>query len=133
LNVTQLSACLPDGFVVEISVAALQWWRDAARCLDRGWLLTLDYGLMIEEMFSPSRVQGTLRAYRQHRIAQDVLADPGGQDITAHVDFAALAHQERIAQFHGCPPIRSHLECGSPRGAGMHLVDDSHSADVADS
>ena len=90
LNVTKLSACLPDGFAVEISVAAVQWWRDAAKCLDQGWLLTIDYGLKVEELFSPSRVQGTLRAYRQHRLVQDVLVDPGDQDITAQVNFSSL-------------------------------------------
>jgi SAM-dependent MidA family methyltransferase len=90
LNLTRLSASLPDGFAVEISAAAVQWWRDAARCLDRGWLLTLDYGLKVEELFSPSRVRGTLRAYRQHRLVQDVLAEPGEQDITAHVNFSSL-------------------------------------------
>jgi SAM-dependent MidA family methyltransferase len=90
LNVTQLSTCLPDGFAVEISAAAVQWWRDAAKCLDRGWLLTMDYGLKVEELFSPSRVQGTLRSYRQHRLVQDVLADPGDQDITAQVNFTSL-------------------------------------------
>jgi SAM-dependent MidA family methyltransferase len=89
-DVTKLSASLPDGFTVEISGTAVQWWRDAAKCLDLGWLLTFDYGLEVEQLFSPERAQGTLRAYRQHRLVPDVLVDPGDQDITAQVNFTSL-------------------------------------------
>jgi SAM-dependent MidA family methyltransferase len=52
--------------------------------------MTIDYGLNAEEFFAPQRAQGTLRAYRCHRQTDDVLADPGEQDITAHVNFSAL-------------------------------------------
>jgi SAM-dependent MidA family methyltransferase len=53
-------------------------------------LLTLDYGLQAEDFFLPDRHGGTLRAYRHHRQVNDVLADPGEQDITAHVNFTTL-------------------------------------------
>jgi len=85
-----LLAVLPDGYTVETSPAASSWWREAASRLGRGRLLTIDYGLTAEEIFSPSRCQGTLRAYSRHRVTDDLLADPGGQDLTAHVDFSAL-------------------------------------------
>jgi SAM-dependent MidA family methyltransferase len=54
-------------------------------------LLTIDYSLSLEELLSPSRTEGTLRSYRQHRVLGDVLECPGEQDITAHVDFEALS------------------------------------------
>jgi SAM-dependent MidA family methyltransferase len=53
-------------------------------------LLTLDYGLTEDELLSPQRMGGTLRAYQRHHLAEDVLADPGEQDITAHVNFSGL-------------------------------------------
>lgn len=81
---------LPDGFVTEICPAAGDWWRQAAETLDEGWLLTLDYGLSADEFFSPARMKGTLRAYRQHHVTDNVLDTPGEQDLTAHVNFGAI-------------------------------------------
>jgi SAM-dependent MidA family methyltransferase len=85
-----VEAVLPDGYVVEVSPAALQWWRSAAACLERGKLLTLDYGLDGDEWLHPGRAGGTLRAYAGHQISGNVLANPGDQDITAHVNFSML-------------------------------------------
>jgi SAM-dependent MidA family methyltransferase len=86
----ELRAVLPDGFLVELAPTARQWWRDAAVSLHRGKLLTFDYGLTAEERLLPERAQGTLRAYRGHRVASDLLAAPGEQDLTAHVNFTQL-------------------------------------------
>ncbi len=81
---------LPDGYVIEISPAALDWWSRASAALGRGFLVTFDYGFSAEDRFAPERTGGTLRAYRAHRVIADVLSDPGEQDLTAHVDFAAV-------------------------------------------
>ncbi|HVM50270.1 MAG TPA: SAM-dependent methyltransferase [Candidatus Acidoferrum sp.] len=86
----QLADALPDGFVVEVCPAAHEWWRAAADALGPGKLLTFDYGLTADELLAPERKRGTLRAYRRHQLSDDVLADPGMQDITAHVNFSAL-------------------------------------------
>jgi len=86
----ELESVLPDGYTVEISPAAENWWREAAGVLERGRLMTIDYGLGADELFSPSRPRGTLRAYFRHHIADDILANPGEQDITAHVNFPAI-------------------------------------------
>ena len=85
-----LLEALPDGFTIEVCPAAEQWWREAAMALGRGKLLAIDYGLTAEEFFAPERKEGTLRSYRRHRPGGDVLADPGEQDITAHVNFSAI-------------------------------------------
>jgi SAM-dependent MidA family methyltransferase len=85
-----LQDILPDGFVVESNPSAEKWWREAAKILKRGKLLTIDYGLSVEEFFLPERREGTLRAYRRHSLSNDVLADPGEQDITAHINFSAI-------------------------------------------
>ena len=81
---------LPDGYTIEISAAAENWWREAAGILEHGRLMTMDYGLTADELFSPSRSRGTLRAYFRHHMADDMLANPGEQDITAHVNFPAI-------------------------------------------
>ncbi len=85
-----LQSLLPDEFTIELCPAACAWWSEAAARLRNGKLLTLDYGLETIEFLAPHRRQGTLRSYRGHRLMPDPLADPGDQDLTAHVDFSAL-------------------------------------------
>lgn len=86
----ELLALLPDGFTTEVCPTAEAWWRRAAARLATGWLLTADYGLEAPEYFLPQRAQGTLRAYAQHRRSDDLLAEPGRQDLTAQVNFTAI-------------------------------------------
>lgn len=86
----ELLAVLPDGFTTESCPAATAWWREAAELLQQGKLLTFDYGLNADEFLVAHRASGTLRAYHHHRYADDVLAHPGEQDLTAHVNFTAL-------------------------------------------
>ncbi len=86
----ELLTVLPDGFTLEIGSASLRWWQEAAATLRQGFLMTFDYGLEREEFLLPQRSAGTLRGFRNHQIAPDVLASPGEQDITTHVNFTAL-------------------------------------------
>jgi SAM-dependent MidA family methyltransferase len=88
--IAQVGGVLPDGYTVEVCPAAQDWWRAAASVLTRGKLLALDYGLAAEELFAPQRNAGTLRAYCRHQLHGDVLAYPGEQDLTAHVNFSAV-------------------------------------------
>jgi SAM-dependent MidA family methyltransferase len=81
---------LPDGFSTEWCPAAEEWWHMAAVALEVGKLLTLDYGLTKEELLRPERKEGTLRGYCQHQPCSDVLAYPGEQDITGHVNFTGI-------------------------------------------
>ena len=87
---SSLLAVLPDGYTIETSPAAQNWWREAAGVLSHGRLLAIDYGFTDGEMFSPGRIRGTLRAYFRHHATDNVLANPGGQDLTAHVNFSAI-------------------------------------------
>jgi len=80
-----------DGFRTEIGLAARSWANQAAGFLRRGYRLTVDYGFPASAYYAPFRRDGTLTRYRQHRRGDDVLHAPGEQDITAHVDFTALA------------------------------------------
>jgi SAM-dependent MidA family methyltransferase len=88
--IQRLAPLLPDSFILDLCPAAEQWWTQAAQSLPCGKLLTLDYGLTAEEFRAPHRKDGTLRAYRQHQLSPDLLANPGDQDLTAHVNFTAL-------------------------------------------
>lgn len=92
-----LEKVMPDGFTIDLCPTAARWWRQAAASLRCGKLVTIDYGLTGEEAFLPERQNGTLRAYRRHRVTTDVLADPGEQDLTAHVDFSALQNLGQAA------------------------------------
>jgi SAM-dependent MidA family methyltransferase len=86
----ELLAVLPDGYTIETCPAAESWWREAAGILERGRLMAIDYGLTAEELFSPGRLHGTLRSYFRHHASDDLLANVGEQDLTAHVNFSAI-------------------------------------------
>jgi SAM-dependent MidA family methyltransferase len=99
LNVPgELGSVLPDGFTIEVSPKAGDWWREAARALQGGRLVAIDYGLRAEEFLAPHRAQGTARAYDRHQVSGDLLRSPGEQDLTAHVNFT---HLQRIGEAAG--------------------------------
>lgn len=80
-----------DGFVTEIHLEARRWMERIARCLQRGFVLTIDYGYLAEDYYAPHRKTGTRLCYHRHRSNSDPLVHIGEQDITAHVNFTALA------------------------------------------
>lgn len=85
-----LLAVLPNNYTIETSPAAEAWWRDAAGALAQGRLMALDYGFTADDLISPGRTRGTLRAYSRHHVGDDLLAHVGEQDLTAHVNFSAI-------------------------------------------
>lgn len=82
---------LLDGQRAEVSLAAREWARDLGAQLDRGYAILIDYGYPAQELYAPSRAGGTLKTYREHLAAEDPYRHVGRQDITAHVDFSAVA------------------------------------------
>jgi SAM-dependent MidA family methyltransferase len=82
---------LPDGYGSEIGFAGQAWMRSAADWLARGVLLAIDYGFPRREYYHPQRLMGTLMCHYRHRAHADPLWLPGLNDITAHVDFTAVA------------------------------------------
>ncbi len=82
---------LPEGYVCEVNPAAAAWVRSLADFLEAGLVLIIDYGYPAAEYYHPQRVTGTLRCYYRHRAHDNPLRLPGLEDITAHVDFTALA------------------------------------------
>ena len=81
---------LPEGSRGEVNLGMNWWTSEVTRVLKRGFVLTLDYGHLAAEMYSPQRSQGTLRCYYGHTLSGDPYRHVGEQDITAHVDFSAL-------------------------------------------
>jgi SAM-dependent MidA family methyltransferase len=79
-----------EGYRSEINLAALDWLSIVADCLQRGYVLTIDYGYPASRYYLPRRSQGTLQCYYQHRHHNNPYINIGKQDITAHVDFTAL-------------------------------------------
>lgn len=74
----------------EINLAALDWLSTVAQKLQRGYLLTIDYGYAATRFYNPMRSQGTLQCYYRHQHHNNPYINIGQQDITAHVDFTAL-------------------------------------------
>jgi SAM-dependent MidA family methyltransferase len=74
----------------EAGLAACEWITQAGARLERGFVLTVDYGYEAAEMYSERHARGTLLAYAKHKVSEDVLSAPGEQDLTAHVNFTAL-------------------------------------------
>jgi SAM-dependent MidA family methyltransferase len=79
---------LPEGHILEWPQAAHTWLKEVAAWMDRGVLVTIDYGACLDELLT--RPGGTLRGYREHRIILDVFDSPGETDLTVHVPFDLL-------------------------------------------
>ena len=82
---------LVTGYVTEIGLAAQAFVRSAGAILERGIMLFIDYGFPAREFYHPQRAQGTLMCHYRHRAHANPFWLPGLQDITAHVDFSAIA------------------------------------------
>ena len=88
---------LPPGYLGEVNLAAPAWVESMAARLERGLLLLLDYGYPRRELYHPERSAGTLACHYRHRVHYDPFFRPGLQDLTAHVDFTALARAGEAA------------------------------------
>lgn len=86
---------VPVPYESEIGLAARAWMRLLASRLERGAALVIDYGFPEREYYHPQRAMGTLMCHYRHRAHGDPFFHPGLQDITAHVDFTALARAAR--------------------------------------
>ena len=78
-------------YVSEINLAAADWVRSIASILEQGLVLLIDYGFPRREYYIPERKEGTVMCHYRHQAHSDPLILPGLQDVTAHVDFTAVA------------------------------------------
>ncbi len=79
-----------DGERIEVLLAAQDYMSQLAAPMQRGFIVTIDYGYTRPELLA-GRHRGTVTAYRQHSVSANPYEAPGEQDITAHVNFTALA------------------------------------------
>lgn len=86
---------VPVPYESEIGLAGRAWMRSLGERLESGVILVIDYGFPRREYYHPQRSMGTLMCHAGHRAHGDPFLHPGEQDITAHVDFSALAQAAR--------------------------------------
>jgi SAM-dependent MidA family methyltransferase len=79
-----------NGERVETACIANHYMSQLAECIQRGFIVAIDYGYTRPEQLA-GRHRGTVTAYRQHSVSANPYEAPGEQDITAHVNFTALA------------------------------------------
>ncbi len=97
-----LGGGFPVGYRCEVRTGYGAFFKPLLAGLSSGMLLWLDYGFARPDFYHPARTQGTLRTFSRHRAAANPLLDPGAIDITAHVDFTAVAE---AASALGCRPL----------------------------
>ena len=86
---------LADGYSSEVGFQQQAWLRSLGDRLKSGVIIVIDYGFPCHEFFHPQRSKGTLMCHYRHRSHGDPYINVGLQDITAHVDFTALAKAAR--------------------------------------
>ena len=103
-----LGATLDPGWRAEVSLAAVDWMREAARKLKRGFVILIDYGHEASELYSVTHSAGTLTSFSHHRstgpesAVTPWLRNPGQQDLTAHVEFTSIRN---AAEAEGCTTL----------------------------
>lgn len=94
----RMGVTLAEGQAAEVNLEAGSWVAGAARLVGRGFVVTVDYGDEAAGLFGdPRRHDGTLRAFRGHDFAEDVLADPGAQDLTSTVNWTHVLAEGEAA------------------------------------
>ncbi len=90
----------PNPYRSEINLHINGWVKSLSGCLEKGAALLIDYGYPEKEYYHPDRNQGTLMCHYCQRSHSNPLILPGIQDITAHVDFTAIANAAVENEFH---------------------------------
>ncbi len=132
-----VSADWPEGYRTEINFRASEWMKRVAQHLDRGFVLTIDYGHTVQDLYRSDRKQGTFLCYFQQSVNEDPFLRVGEQDMTAHVDFSSLAAAGEEQKLHmtgftnqmsflmglGVEQMIAELEQDSPQfNAAIHLL-----------
>ena len=97
-----LALALPDGYRGEVNLAMEDWVGQVCGALQRGFVLTIDYGELASELYSPENAQGTVVCFNRHTIGSDPYRDIGQQDITCQVDFTSLME---LGERHGLDTV----------------------------
>jgi len=87
---THLNVELPVGYCTEVNLQAIDWIKSISASLNKGFVLTIDYGFPSSELYQSNRRLGTIVCYNKHMVNDLPYKNIGQQDITAHVNFSAL-------------------------------------------
>ncbi len=120
-----------DRYESEVNLAMESWVTEIALRLQQGALLIIDYGFPRREYYHPERTGGTLMCHHRHCAHPNPLILPGLQDITAHVDFTALAeagHARGLRVAGYCSQADFLLACGLTELATAELTRGGDSA-----
>lgn len=98
-KVLPLPVSLPEGYQSECCLAIEPWLKDLYASMRQGVVLLIDYGYKESVYYHPERRMGTLMCHYQHRAHSDPFLHIGLQDITAHVNFTAVARAAEAAGF----------------------------------
>ena len=101
-RLTGLGLSLTEGYRGEVNLAIEDWTGQLSKALDRGFILTIDYGQQAAALYSPQNAQGTLVCYNRHVVSNDPYQRLGQQDITSQVDFTFLM---QIGERHGLATV----------------------------
>jgi SAM-dependent MidA family methyltransferase len=101
-RLADLNVSLAEGYCGEVSLGLEHWSAQLGRALDRGFVLTIDYGELAHALYAPENFDGTLVCYRSHSATNDPYVSLGQQDITCHVDFTSLM---RLGERHGLATV----------------------------
>jgi len=89
----ELKIRLKEGQRAEVNLKALDWVKNMSGCLNRGFVVTIDYGHLVEELYSEERYRGTLICYYEHTTSENPYERVGNQDITSHVNFSSIIEE----------------------------------------
>ena len=126
LAVAQGLTFIAPPYVSEIALAARAWVAEWGRILQRGALLLVDYGFPQREVYHPQRAEGTLMCHYRHHAHGDPFWLPGLNDITAHVDFTAIAeggHEAGLDVLGYASQAQFLLNCGLAQLLEAHQTD----------
>lgn len=111
----------------EVSGRVYPTMRSLCRLVERGAVLTFDYGYPQEELWAPWRTSGTLLAFYRHTAHEDAYIHVGEQDLTAHVNFSELAAAAEDEGWQAARPVSQAEFLGE---LGIHALVEASRADL---
>ena len=121
-RLSRLPFALPDEFRGEVNPEIGAWTASAAAALERGFVITIDYGGEADEIYTPRRSRGTFQTHYRHIAGSSPYQRIGRQDMTAHVDFTELIERGASA---GLRPVFLTTQAEFLTSLGVHEMERS--------
>lgn len=82
---------MSKGFRKEVNLQVISWMKEVSLSLQKGYIITVDYGSLSSELYNNRRGCGTLLCYHKHQKNDNPYQFIGKLDITTHINFSALS------------------------------------------